>query len=1081
MSSARQRPPLEERVLPSPPACTAARSGLAPFSIVRGMATGLGYGVHGAALLLLTLALALGLGGGGLAWRLGQRPLDVTAFARWIAVHKFGQDPAISLDRATIAWSGFAGGSARALHLDLKDVALTQPDQVPATIRHAALDLSVPALIRGEALPRRVLLQGVRATVPFGHGPAPGDPAPSMQTVLRDLARPDADADPSDAAPALLRELQSVVMEDVELTWAGNRPGDLIGTGRAQGEVRLNRASAGGVEGAARVYFSLGTISADADLHAAASGSGTRLDLTVTPVDLAALGAAAPAFARIGLLQAPLGGHMVLDLSPELLPRSLAIEARAGAGWAMVQGVGLPFESFSLAGTAAWTPDSRVPAWADISLGTLTFRSPSTGQPSTVKPSTVKPSIATVSAHTVRTGDGLRSEGTVTLDRLALADLGPLWPEKFGGHARPWLVENLTAGTVHNGRATFIVEAGADGAHPKLTGFTAGLMGDDVSIHWLRPVPPVEHVQAVLSMTKPDVLEITASSGRQGAARMQNALIRITGLAVKDQDMSVATEIESSVPDLLPLLKHPRLHLLSDHPIPVQHPEGSLAGTLNVTFPLEHDLQFEQVGIYGKGRLAGLRLGGIVAGRDLERGEISFDVSQDGLHAEGPASVAGFQSNVTVAMDFTHGGSSQVTQHATAVGRATKAQLAAGGFDPGAFMPSGSVSLAGDYTEHQDGKAEVVLKADLREATLAGAGWKKVPGAPGQAAGRLQLLHGHLVSIDELRAEAPGLRVEGRAELAGGEPSGLVLNLIEIGPIRARGEVRLAGAPGGPVRLTLSGPVLDLSSLFGSGRTSAPGTGGAKRMPFLADLAFEKVLLARQRAFTQVKVHAEHDGTRLKILQFQTGGPEAVLAEIGPMPGGRRVSLRAQDAGAVFSAMDVTGSIVGGSLAIDGQFDDRQPSSPLIGTLNLTDLHVQDAPAVGKLLQAVSLFGLPEALDGPGLKLNRVRAPFEWSNDDLYLGESEAYSASLGLTAKGHFDLGRHTLDVAGTVVPLYAINSVLGRVPLVGRLFSPERGGGLFSLSYGLHGASSDPSVAVNPLSILTPGLARRLFRLFD
>ena len=58
--------------------------------------------------------------------------------------------------------------------------------------------------------------------------------------------------------------------------------------------------------------------------------------------------------------------------------------------------------------------------------------------------------------------------------------------------------------------------------------------------------------------------------------------------------------------------------------------------------------------------------------------------------------------------------------------------------------------------------------------------------------------------------------------------------------------------------------------------------------------------------------------------------------------------------------------------------------------------------------------------------------------------------------------------------------NSLLGRVPLVGRLFSLEAGGGLFAATYRVQGPLRDPSVTVNPLAALTPGFLRGLFGIF-
>jgi hypothetical protein len=82
---------------------------------------------------------------------------------------------------------------------------------------------------------------------------------------------------------------------------------------------------------------------------------------------------------------------------------------------------------------------------------------------------------------------------------------------------------------------------------------------------------------------------------------------------------------------------------------------------------------------------------------------------------------------------------------------------------------------------------------------------------------------------------------------------------------------------------------------------------------------------------------------------------------------------------------------------------------------------------------------------------------------------------------KGDIDLANETADLQGTIVPAYAINSFLGNIPLLGRLFSPERGGGLFAVNYSVRGRLADPAVSVNPLSALTPGFLRGVFGIFQ
>ena len=98
----------------------------------------------------------------------------------------------------------------------------------------------------------------------------------------------------------------------------------------------------------------------------------------------------------------------------------------------------------------------------------------------------------------------------------------------------------------------------------------------------------------------------------------------------------------------------------------------------------------------------------------------------------------------------------------------------------------------------------------------------------------------------------------------------------------------------------------------------------------------------------------------------------------------------------------------------------------------------------------------------------------------MTLTDARAFSSSLGLTARGTIDLDLERATLDGTIVPAYFFNSLLGNIPLVGRLFSPEQGGGLFAANYAVRGKLDNPDVTINPLAALTPGFLRGLFGLF-
>jgi hypothetical protein len=68
-------------------------------------------------------------------------------------------------------------------------------------------------------------------------------------------------------------------------------------------------------------------------------------------------------------------------------------------------------------------------------------------------------------------------------------------------------------------------------------------------------------------------------------------------------------------------------------------------------------------------------------------------------------------------------------------------------------------------------------------------------------------------------------------------------------------------------------------------------------------------------------------------------------------------------------------------------------------------------------------------------------------------------------------------VELSGTVVPSYTVNRVLGKIPILGGLLTGGKDEGLFAANYKMNGPLEDPKVNVNPLSILAPGILRRLF----
>ena len=91
--------------------------------------------------------------------------------------------------------------------------------------------------------------------------------------------------------------------------------------------------------------------------------------------------------------------------------------------------------------------------------------------------------------------------------------------------------------------------------------------------------------------------------------------------------------------------------------------------------------------------------------------------------------------------------------------------------------------------------------------------------------------------------------------------------------------------------------------------------------------------------------------------------------------------------------------------------------------------------------------------------------------------EGRAAGSAIGATFAGMVDRKAERVDLTGSLVPLYGLNSLLGSLPILGDILVSKKGEGVFGLTYAMKGNLNEPSITVNPLSVLTPGIFRRIF----
>ncbi len=1028
------------------------------------------------------LVVTFGLAAFG-AWYLSRQPMDGLWLANRLnaALTESAAPVRVAFGAVTLSWSGFRLGVDEPIDLHVSGLSLIDAaDRKLATATDARLGFSFIDLIRGSIFPRSVDIEHGRLILTRETaGLIETDAGAQQRSIPLDklsagLATPPAAGQANTTVPEIPPQLRRVHFRDTEIVLrdAAARL-DLRGKHIDLDVVRLRN---GHIQGILVAPLAMGAettlLRASLDLVPGGDSAATVRVAPFRPAAMALPGAETGDLALLRAIDAPVSIAASAKLDHDWYPARFQASVRLGPGQLRIGQGTVPV----LGGIADL---SGSPARIAISRLHLDLRRAADGVAET----------ADLDGTVTHASDRLTAMVNVAAGHVDAGDLADLWPLGVGSGARSWITQHVTGG-IANGTAAFTLEADDALRDIAVTQASGDLDVANATFTWIDHVPPVEQAAVRLHLVDPDTLDILMTSGHQRVAQGKPDLVgsdgrmRIVGLSVHDQSADLRLTVKGPVTSAIALLSEPRLNLLSAHPMGIKPDAGDVSGILTFQLPLESNLRIDDVTIHAETHLTQVRIPDLVAKQSLDAGAFDMTVDRDGLSLKGKAALAAIPVSMTGGMDFRPGPPDQVIEKVTASGDTQASALASAGL-PITGLLSGPVSFTADLTEHRDGRGAVSLNADLREATLTFNPllFERRLGKSASASAVLNLSHDQLIGAERFSLTGDSVVIGGSVALPSGQPRVVTLDRFTLGRTNAHGSLRVTAD--GAIAIAVEGPSIDLSAKLMD--TSEPNEQPASTPPWTLTGRFDQAFLAHAAVAKGLSVTASGGGDKIGLMEV-SGTIESPKAKSGdfslrlaPAAEKRHLQVRAEDAGDLLLGLDAIRGLSGGRLAVDGDLPAGIGLAPLSGTASIEDAIVRNSPVLAKLLQAITLYGLVDALSGPGMEFGRIAAAFRYDGHDLDLTGLVAENSSLGVTASGRVGLGHRVSSLSGTIVPAYFFNALPGRIPLIGRLFSPEKGGGVFAVRFGVDGAIADPTVTINPVSALTPGFLRGLFGIFD
>ena len=192
--------------------------------------------------------------------------------------------------------------------------------------------------------------------------------------------------------------------------------------------------------------------------------------------------------------------------------------------------------------------------------------------------------------------------------------------------------------------------------------------------------------------------------------------------------------------------------------------------------------------------------------------------------------------------------------------------------------------------------------------------------------------------------------------------------------------------------------------------------------------------------------------------------------------GGRDLRIAGRDAGSALRAANLYSKVAGGQIDFVARLGSGADSTVHNGRLTLRDFEVRDAAAIAELDQK----GKPKKAGprrGDAVVFSRLTLPFTSDTRFIRIGDTLVKGPELGATAQGLIRKNDGAIDIDGTIIPAYALNSAIGEVPILGDILTGGKGEGIFGLTYALGGTMAQPRFQVNPVSAIAPGILRKFF----
>ena len=651
----------------------------------------------------------------------------------------------------------------------------------------------------------------------------------------------------------------------------------------------------------------------------------------------------------------------------------------------------------------------------------------------------------------------------VDIDKISVKRLKQLWPKPLVHKTRNWVSKNVFSGT-------FIDIAGGFRTVNGKPNYAFNFDFEKSNFNFLESVPDLNEGKGFGYLTEID-LRLDLSAGHVMAPNGSKVDIAGSGFFVSDTDIrptpsEVTLKAQGSIEAVLGLLNVEKFQFLDKLGLQPNLSKGSasISGWLKV--PLSEDTKNEDVKLALDAALLNVHSTELIENRVVKARRLAAKITDQSIILTGNVNVDTVPVNIRWTQFFNQG-SKQSKIDARLNLTDKNLNLFGVVFPDGALAGSTPARLA--IHLRRDSSSKFKLSSNLVGSTIniPELSWAKDKTTNGQLT--IVGSFGQRVNLDNLVFQAPGLEAVGTFEFdTKNRFQRARFSSLNIGKwLRTSAVVTLRGD--GHSDISLDGGTADLRYF-----DRASSSKGSHSFNSNIKLSLDRVRVNNDLSITAVTGQLFTKGGLNGSFVGQVNGSTQIEGQLFPQKYGTAIELNSKDAGGVMASAKLLSNAREGALRI--VLIPRKDDAYYDGILEIQRVRFKDAPALAELLNGISLVGALQQLEGEGIHFSNIDGRFKLQNNGVKLEKISAVGPSMGMTLDGWYNTRTKDVDFEGVITPLYAVNGVFERI--FGQLVGRRKGEGMFSFTYRMRGLASAPDVVLNPLSILTPGAFREIFR---